>query len=65
MLIIAKKGVFTPKMAKNGFLKGVLKKYSKMKDRFVFSMKKYAKIVKFQSFLEIKYLHFLKLSDYL
>ena len=52
------KNAFLPqKWPKNGFLKGVPKKYSKMKVRFVFSMKKYVRIVKFQSFMEISYLH--------
>ena len=46
------------------FWKEVPKKYSKMEVRFVFSMKKYVRIVKFQGFLEILDLHFLKIPDY-
>ena len=59
------KSAFLPqKWQKNRFLKGVLKKYSKMEVRFVFSTKKYVRIVRFQSFLEILDLHFLKIPDY-
>ena len=60
---IAIKMHFHQKIAKKWIFEEGAKKYSKMEVRFLFSTKKYVKVMKFQSFLAILTLHFLKLPD--
>ena len=64
VLQIAKKCIFTQKIAKKWIFEGWTKKIFSIKGQICFQHKKYVKEIKFQNFLAIFTLHYLMLPDY-